>query len=382
MPGSRLNLKLTHHLNGYVFAILTVAVMLAVRWALTPVLASSAALLIFIFPVIVVSLFYGLRPGIIATLSGAIVADYFFIHPLYTLSITRQEDLIRVMIFIVEGISISALGEFHLRKKLKLHDVLRNYALADEKQKLADEKARRLENDLAKVWRLNTLGEMASGLAHELAQPISSIKNYSVALQKLLEADNKLNHEFVVESIKGIGTESDRATRFIQSLRSFIGSRTPEKKYEDINRMITELDILIKSDLNSNNIKINYVFAEPTLEINIDKIQIMQVILNLLRNAIESMNSDKAHDKIIIVETSKDEDGALITVNDTGCGIPKEETDKIYEPFFTTKKSGMGMGLAISRSMIEIHNGKIWNQPNNNMGTTFKVWLPIREGHA
>lgn len=370
-----MNEKLTSHINGFVFAFITVAMMFALRLALNPVLATTAALLIFIFPVIIVSLFYGFKPGLVATITSALVGDYFFIPPFFEFAVERQEDVIRIVIFLIEGISISALGEFHLKKNSKLHQVLKNYSDANEK-------TRRLENDLSKVWRLNTLGEMASGLAHELAQPISSIKNYSVALEKLLQADNKLNHDFVVESIKGIGFETDRATRFIQSLRSFIGSRTPEKKSVDINLMISELDLLIKSDLNSNNIKIKHVFSEPVLFIEIDKIQIMQVILNLLRNAIESMSLDKRPDKVILVETSRDESGALITVNDTGCGIPKEESDKVYEPFYTTKKSGMGMGLAISRSMIEVHNGKIWNQPNNQMGTTFKVWLPIRESHA
>lgn len=280
-----------------------------------------------------------------------------------------------MIIFLIEGISISALGEFHLRKKDKLEEALRTISETNER-------ARKLENDLAKVWRLNTLGEMASGLAHELAQPVSSIKNYSVALQKLLEANNTLNHEFVIESIKGIGSESDRATKYINSLRTFIGSRKPMKQVEDINLIITELDLLIKSEIHQHNIKIKYVFSEPTLEIRIDKIQIMQVILNLLRNAIESMTSVHAGKKEITVQTNREEEGVMITVNDTGCGIPASDKDKVYDAFFSTKESGMGMGLAISRSMIEVHDGKIWSQPYQEMGTTFKVWLPIKERHA
>lgn len=371
----KLKFKIMNLFNGHLFAIFSVLIVLAIRWACNPILGSSATLLSFIFPVIVVSLFFGMKPGILATVLGALASDFFFVEPEFSFSITRQSDVLRILIFLFEGLLISILGEFHLRKKHKLEEAL-------ARQRQADERARKLENDLAKVWRLNTLGEMASGLAHELAQPISSIKNYSVALQKLLDANNTLNHDFVIESIKGIGSESDRATKYINSLRTFIGGRKPHKQIEDINLIISELDLLIKSEASQNNIKIKYVFSEPVLKVKIDKIQIMQVILNLLRNAIESMNSDQPGKKEIIVQSIRDNGGALISVNDNGCGIPAADEQKVFDAFFSTKESGMGIGLAISRSMIEIHEGKIWNQPNEDRGTTFNVWLPLEENYA
>lgn len=377
-----MNFKITNILNAYVFAILSVIIILGFRWILNPILGSEAALLTFIFPVILTSLLYGFNAGILATFLGLLAGTYFFLPPPFSLEIQRQEDAIRILIFILECISISALGEFYRAKEQKLEEALARISEATKKQQIADEKARNLENDLSKVWRMNTLGEMASGLAHELAQPISSIKNYTSAVQKILENETNPANSFVNESIKGIGSEADRASKFIHSLRSFIGSRKPQKQIEDINKMITEVDLLIKSELTVKNIKIRYKFSEPTLEIKIDKIQIMQVILNLLRNSIESMPTDQPKPKEILVETYRDGNGALIIVNDTGCGIPEKDSDKVYEAFFSTKESGMGMGLAISRSMIEVHNGKIWNTPNTHSGTTFKVWLPSKESHV
>lgn len=363
-----MKLKSPYLLNGYVFAVLAVVLICAFRLSLNPLLGNASALLTFIFPVIVTSLFFGLVPGILATFLGVLLGVYFYVP------LEGKVDAFKILIFVIEGFAISALGEFHLRKKLKLLEVLRTISESKEKQQLA-------ENDLAKVWRLNTLGEMASGLAHELSQPVSAIKNYSMAVQKFLETDKNSN-PFIVESIKGIGLESERASKFIYSLRSFIGSRTPQKQEEDINKLITDIDLLIKSDLNSHKIKIKYLFSEPTLELKIDKIQIMQVILNLLRNSIESMTTQSEKSKEITVETKLENNGALIVVNDTGCGIPAEHSDKVYEAFYSTKTSGMGMGLAISRSMIEVHRGKIWNEPNEHMGTTFKVWLPLKDCHV
>src|SRR5688572_3802609 len=118
----KLNFRINHLLKGYFFAFLSVVIVLGLRWALNPILGSGATLLSFIFPVIVASLFYGMKPGIFATVLGLLASDFFFITPVFSFSVEKQNDLMRIFIFLIEGLSISALGEFHLRKKAKLEE--------------------------------------------------------------------------------------------------------------------------------------------------------------------------------------------------------------------------------------------------------------------
>lgn len=243
-----------------------------------------------------------------------------------------------------------------------------------EASHLNSDKEKKLEEEISKVWRLNTLGEMATGLAHELSQPIGAIKNYSVFLEKYFK-DKDIDPS-LSESIKGISNEAERASDFIHSLRSFIGSRTAEKQIEPINDLISDVLTLVKSELRAHKIEVKLKLTEPSLKVPIDKIQMIQVMLNLLRNSIDSLSSVTDGPREIFIGSTPQNRGVLLCVSDTGRGVPVTESPKLFDPFYTTKKGGMGMGLAISRTVIEIHEGKIWYVANEPAGATFMIWLP------
>ncbi|HXH32767.1 MAG TPA: ATP-binding protein [Bacteriovoracaceae bacterium] len=375
--GSKGSTKLIPPVNAifdmsYLFAVISVISALGLSLLIRPLLGVSAPFLIFILPITLSAFFYGLRAGVVATVLAVVT---FFIPPMRVLDLPLSEDKVQVAIFFTVGLVISVLGYFHRSKRDQLQAALTTISSSAQKQQLADQKARDLETDLAKVWRLNTLGEMATGLAHELSQPISAIKNYSLAVEKFLANEQ---NPFVISSVKGISAEAERAANFIHSLRSFIGSRNSERQIEEINAVISDVLVLLNSELNSKHISIKLGLAEPSFKVPIDKIQMIQVVMNLFRNSIESMSQDSKRPKEIFVGTLQQNNGVLLCVSDTGEGISQAESNRVYDAFFTTKNSGMGMGLAISKSVIEMHEGKIWHVPNEPVGTTFMIWLPSK----
>ncbi len=375
LPTTSSKVSLIEISTAAIFALLTVLIVTSLRY-LMPAVNLNGSLLPFIFPVIGASLFYGFRTGVLTTFLSIGAGAYLFIPPYYSFRMERLEDTVTVVIYILAGLVISFLGEFFRFKNEKLLDLIKKEAISNEKQKIADTKVRELEANLSKVWRINTLGEMATGLAHELSQPITAIRNYASAIETI----NKRNSDPDIEkAIKGVIFEAVRASEFIHSLRLFIGSRKPDKKLEEINEVISDVLTLIKSELSASKISIRLQLTEPSLTVPIDKIQMVQVMLNLFRNSIDSMHSNMDSHKEIFVGTSFQNNGVLLCVSDMGSGIPSSESKHVYEPFYTTKKNGMGMGLAISRSVIEIHDGKIWNIPNEPHGTTFMIWLPSTE---
>ncbi|MEZ0391044.1 MAG: sensor histidine kinase [Pseudobdellovibrionaceae bacterium] len=243
-----------------------------------------------------------------------------------------------------------------------------------EKEK-RHESIRRLEMDLAHIWRVNTIGEMASGLAHELSQPISAIGNYVQALHRLAEKSD-LQEPLFFESIAEISKETSRAANFIQNLRSFIKNRRPQQTNEKINEIIYEIIALITGELKSNGLSLELKLEASHAVVFADRVQIGQVILNLLRNAIESMAKGQSFK--LIIETAYEMPGfARVSVTDEGCGISEEHRDQIFEALFTTKANGMGLGLAISKSIVEAHSGRLWMESQLGIGTTFHMTLPL-----
>jgi signal transduction histidine kinase len=245
----------------------------------------------------------------------------------------------------------------------------------DEKVR-AHDSARNLELDLARLWRLNTVGEMAAGLAHELGQPIASMINYADAMTRVLQ--KRPGREPLLEdSLVEIRNEGQRAARFIQSLRAFITQREPSKAVEDLNSLVAEIVAFASHELRRSEARLTVRVTPAPLRVVVDRIQMGQVILNLIRNALESMAATAPAGRQLVVETRAAHGKACIDITDRGAGIPPENLKKVFEPFFTTKAGGMGMGLAISRNIVEAHGGRIWAaRSDDGAGTTFHIELP------
>ncbi len=241
----------------------------------------------------------------------------------------------------------------------------------------AQEQALTHQAELAHVARLSTMGEMASGLAHELNQPLSAIHTYVQGCIRLLKMD-KHDPEAIINALQLTAQQADRAGGIIRRLRSFVRKGESHKTYTDINHIVNEVTGFLESQLHNKQVNLTLDLKEDLPPVLADIIQIEQVLINLLKNGIEAMSGNE-QPAITVVTRRKDNKLVELCVIDSGHGISEDKLKQIFNPFFTTKTSGMGMGLSISSSIIEAHDGKLYAENNPVSGARFCFTLPVTE---
>jgi len=247
--------------------------------------------------------------------------------------------------------------------------------ITDRKQ--AQEEAQRHLAELAHVARLNTMGEMASALSHELSQPLEAIAAYTQGCIRRLRSAHSDAHE-LIEPMEQAGRQAQRAGQIIRRLRAFVRRTDPHRSTVDINELVCEAAALDEADARQANVSLHFELAKDLPLVLADPIEIEQVVLNLLRNGIEAIGATEPGQRRLVVKTSRLADKRVeVAVADTGGGLPPTLQDRVFEPFVTTKPTGMGMGLSISRSIIESHGGRLWVTPNPERGVTFHFSLPV-----
>jgi len=246
-------------------------------------------------------------------------------------------------------------------------------------RKWAEEELQRHHQELAHVIRLSTMGEMASGMAHELNQPLAAIVSYcetAISLVKSLPAQP--------QQLRGIleraSEQAQRAGSIIRHLREFVSKESGHKQPLDLDEVIKDLNVLLSSELKSSNVKLKYCSDGRGRKVMANKVQIEQVLVNLVRNSVEAINSTQKYAGKVILETRIVKDESIeVTVSDNGPGIDAGMIGKLFNPFQTSKASGMGMGLSISRSIIEAHGGRIWADEQRHKGALFGFSLSVCE---
>jgi len=235
------------------------------------------------------------------------------------------------------------------------------------------ERLRQLEADLAHVNRVSTLGEMAASLAHEIKQPIAAaITSANSCIEWLAHEPPNLDRARAAAS--KVDKYGNRATEIIDRIRSFYKKSAPHRELVDVNEIIEEILTLLESEAARSSVTVRTELATEPPEIKADRVQLQQVFMNLMLNAIEAMKDSGGE----LTVRSELQDGQLqFSVSDTGVGLPSQEGEQIFSAFFTTKPQGSGMGLAISRSIVESHGGRLWAIANNRRGATFQFTLPI-----
>lgn len=243
-------------------------------------------------------------------------------------------------------------------------------------RKLAQEQAQRHQAELARVTRLSTIGELASGLAHEINQPLAAVSNYIEVCAGELRFGEWDKHE-LLDTMARVSTQCRRASEILRRVRSFITSRGPQRSRVDVNNVVHEVVDLVKADTRTNKAEIDLdLYAHP-LTVEADRIQIQQVILNLAMNSLEAMRDTHTKPRRLTIKTLPVDGRAIaVMLKDTGGGLPGADAGRVFEPFFTTKSDGMGMGLSISRSIVESHGGRISASSNPDCGATFQFILP------
>jgi PAS domain S-box-containing protein len=249
-----------------------------------------------------------------------------------------------------------------------MHDI------TDRKQ--SEEETRQAQEKLTHVARLSTMGEMATGLAHEINQPLTAIATYAQAGLRMMAAPGGADQEDLNEALKQITNQALRAGEVIKRLRAFVKNRATRTETLDLNRLIEDVQVLAESDARINDVRLTLDLAPAVPPVSADPVQIQQVLLNLIRNAIDALNESPGTAREIVVRTRNAADAVEVAVIDRGPGIPQSVADNLFNPFYTTKATGTGLGLAISRSIIRAHLGKLGHQPTPGGGTTFYFTLP------
>jgi PAS domain S-box-containing protein len=250
-----------------------------------------------------------------------------------------------------------------------------------ERRRAEQERARlhQLEADLAHINRVSTLGEMAASLAHEVKQPIAAARNNARAALNFLDRSPPDLRE-VREAVDCIVGDADRAADIVERIRDHIKKAPPRKDRVDLNEAINEVIVLARSAITKNGVSVQTRLTEGSLPVQVDRVQVQQVVLNLILNAVEAMASVEAGARELLISTKQNEtNGIVVAVSDSGPGIDPENLDRVFEAFYTTKSTGVGMGLSICRSIIEAHGGRLWADANKPRGAVFQFTLPNAE---
>jgi two-component system sensor kinase FixL len=234
-----------------------------------------------------------------------------------------------------------------------------------------------LQNELVHVSRLTAMGEMASTLAHELNQPLSAIANLLTGSRRLIDRGREADQAKVREAIDKAATQALRAGDVIHRMRDFVRRGASERDVESLSKLIEEASALALIGEKDRQVDVRLALDPAADAVYADRVQVQQVLLNLIRNGIDAMQDGNSRRRALLITSDVTEEGwSRVSVADTGPGIADEVRDRLFQPFMTTKPQGMGVGLSISRSIIEAHGGRIWAEANPGGGALFRFTLP------
>jgi C4-dicarboxylate-specific signal transduction histidine kinase len=248
---------------------------------------------------------------------------------------------------------------------------------AEEKLRISEQRLHEAQMELAHITRVTTLGELTASIAHEVNQPLAAVvANAEACLGWLDREIPDLNA--ARRSVQWIIEDGNRASDVIRRVRALANKTSLEKALLDINEIIREVIALVQRQLMGHQVSLQMELAPVLPMIPADRIQLQQVMINLVMNGIEAMQSVTDRPRELVIRSRQDETGqVLVTVADCGVGISAADADRLFSPFFTTKSSGMGMGLSICRSIMEAHGGRLWATANLPHGAEFQFTLPV-----
>jgi signal transduction histidine kinase len=247
-------------------------------------------------------------------------------------------------------------------------------------RKKAEAQAREHLAELTRAWHANMLGEMASGLAHELNQPLCAIVNYSNGCLRLTRR-KEYSIRVVQNSIEQIASQAQRAADILKRIRSLIARREPQWTELDLDAILADAAQMLRTEVVEHNIILISRCRADLPRVKGDSVEIAQVVLNLMKNAIEAMTDARiTHRSLTISTRLADNHEVEVAVEDTGRGVCPELSERIFESFFTTKPRGLGIGLSLSRRIIEAHGGRLWFESDGRSGAVFRFTLPVEGG--
>jgi C4-dicarboxylate-specific signal transduction histidine kinase len=354
----------------------------------------SAPVSLFLCAIMFSAWFGGVRPGLFAVALSLLAFDYYFVTPLYSLAMEIKE-VPRFIIFALSALFVGLLSAAQrsttqsLRKarddlSRTVQELRRaNEALQTEnaERQLAQEALHQAHADLAHVSRVTMMGELTASLAHEVNQPITAAITNANTCVRWLAGDIPNIQEARDAAIRS-AKDSARAADIIGRIRLLFKKGTPVREPVDINEVIREIVILVRSEAARYSVAVRTELETALPETKGDHVQLQQVFMNLVLNGIDAMKYADHKRELFIKSERWENEQVLVSVRDTGVGLPPQHVDQIFDAFFTTKLHGTGMGLSISRSIVESHGGRLWTDGDSARGATFHVALPARvEAH-
>lgn len=243
-------------------------------------------------------------------------------------------------------------------------------------QRQGEESLDSMQAELARASRATTLGQLMATIAHEVNQPLAAlVANAGAALRWLAGDPPRIDK--ARQALTRIGRDANRASDIIARIRALVGGTDVQRTPLNVNSIVQEVIVLVRTELRRHNITVRARLDENLRLVRCDRLQMQQVVLNLITNAIEAMVAVVTRPKLLAIATVADAAGVTISVKDSGTGLDELVLERVFEPFYTTKPRSMGIGLAISRTIVEAHGGRIWAVPNEASGTTFRFRLPF-----
>ncbi|HWY54844.1 MAG TPA: ATP-binding protein [Terriglobales bacterium] len=348
-------MKIVSKLQGYGLAVVSCPIALAIAW---PIDAPSSC---FLLAVTVSSLFGGLGPGLLSVALSAVFFEHFFLWR--TLPPAHEPaTILRFAVFLIATLLITGLME--IKRQV-------------EKSRARTQEALRLTQlDLAHVNRVTTMGELTASLAHEVNQPIAAaVTDASTCLRWLTR--EQPNVEEAREAASRMVKDATRAAEIISRIRLIFQKGTLQRESVDVNQVIREMIVLLQHEASRHSISVRTELTDIPW-ITGDRVQLQQVLMNLMMNAIDAMKGVEGTRELIIKSQPSENEHVMVLVSDTGVGLPQQQAEQIFNAFFTTKVHGTGMGLRISRSIVESHGGRLWATDNSPRGASFHLTLPSK----
>jgi signal transduction histidine kinase len=306
--------------------------------------------------VVVASLIGSYITSIVLSFVAVLCLSYFFTPPVFSFRVETVEDVVALLVFLTTSIVITG--------------------LAAKIRRISEEKLLHTRAELARFGRVAMLGELTASIAHELNQPLAGLVSSGNACRRWL-ANQPPNIERANQSLDRIIRDADRAKTILERVRGLVKNNPPQKAEVNARDALREIIVLTRGDAELSQIKLEIQLAEDLPPVWADRVQFQQVCLNLIVNAIESLKDVRGGPRKMLVQAEKGKpDDVLVTVTDTGAGFDAKDSEVIFDAFYTTKPDGMGMGLAISRSIIEAHGGQLWASVNAPRGAKFQFTLP------
>jgi C4-dicarboxylate-specific signal transduction histidine kinase len=351
--------------------------------------------LLYLLTIVIISLQCRFFVTLLCSVLAFLGLDYFFTSPVFSLVVTRPEDIAALLTFSTTALIVSALGSKVRKSHWELARENTERKRAEKELQQKEVSLREAQSNLAHVSRLTTIGELTVSIAHEVNQPLTAIINNANACLALLPSETKHLDE-LREALLDIVTDADRASAVIARIRALVENVPPQKNRLNINETIEEVIVLTRGELSRNRVLLQTRLADDLPPIMGDRIHLQQVILNLFINAIEAMSGVSERPRELLVSSERvaavsvpatagereevrmlNQSHVLVSVADSGTGLNLNDLDQMFDAFYTTKPQGLGMGLSISRSIVKAHGGRLWAMTNVPKGALFQFTLPI-----